>query len=102
MLTGEFPASATLLHGQSIAGREMPSEHLASPAAIEAHDIIAMNRSLDRDGGYVLDPDFGCRFTEGDERLMHRRDQDPEWSSPIWSCRMYAATILHELSINWC
>jgi hypothetical protein len=35
MLTGEFPASATLLHGQSIAGREMPSEHLASPRAFE-------------------------------------------------------------------
>ena len=82
MLTAEFTASATLLHGQSIAGREMPSEHLASPAAIEAHDIIAMNRSLDRDGRYLLDPGFGCQFTEGDERLVYRRDQDRELVEP--------------------
>jgi hypothetical protein len=82
MLTAEFPASTTLLHGQSISGREMPSEHLASAAAIEAHDIIATNRSLHRDGGRVLDPDFGCRFTEGDKHLMHRRDQDLELVEP--------------------
>src|SRR6202011_4791222 len=35
MLTGEFPASTTLLDAQSVAGSEMPSEHLASPRAFE-------------------------------------------------------------------
>ena len=43
MLTGEGPTHAVLLDAQSMAGREMPFEHLAAPAAIEADDIIAMN-----------------------------------------------------------
>src|SRR3984893_9075455 len=38
MLTGEFPASTTLLDAQSVAGSEMPSEHLASPRAFETED----------------------------------------------------------------
>jgi NAD(P)-dependent dehydrogenase (short-subunit alcohol dehydrogenase family) len=46
MLTGEFPASATLLHGQSIAGREMPSEHLASPPALETDDTSGSTRQI--------------------------------------------------------
>jgi hypothetical protein len=51
MLTGEVPASAILLYGQSMAGTEMPPEHLAAPAAIQANDIIAMDGSPDRDSG---------------------------------------------------
>ena len=43
MLTGEFPASATLPHGQSMAGSEMAFKHLAARAAFEADDIIAVN-----------------------------------------------------------
>jgi hypothetical protein len=43
MLTGEVPPSAILFHSQSMAGIEMPSEHLAAPATIEADDIIAVN-----------------------------------------------------------
>jgi hypothetical protein len=43
MVTGEVPANAILLHGQSMAGCEMPLEHLAAPAAFEADDIIAVN-----------------------------------------------------------
>jgi hypothetical protein len=57
-----------------MAGREMAFEHLAAPAAIEAHDIIAVNRSPYRDGGCPINLRFGCRFTDANERLMHSRD----------------------------
>ena len=43
MLTGEGPPHAVLLDAQSMAGCEMPLEHLAAPATIEADDIIAVN-----------------------------------------------------------
>ena len=71
MLTGEGPPHAVLLDAQSMAGREMAFEHLAAPAAIETDDIIAVNGLPDRDGRCPLDPRFGCRFTEADERLMN-------------------------------
>jgi len=74
MFTRQIPASTILLHGQSMAGREMPSEHLAAPAAFEADDIIAVNGSTDRDGGCPLSVEFGYRFTKGCEGLMHGRD----------------------------
>ena len=74
MFTGEIPPSAILLHGQSMAGRDMPPEHLAAPPAFEADDIIAVNRSTDRDGGCPLSVEFGYRFTNGCEGLMNSRD----------------------------
>jgi hypothetical protein len=43
MLTREVPVSTVLFQRQSIAGREMPPEHLAAPAAFEANDKISMN-----------------------------------------------------------
>jgi hypothetical protein len=43
MRTAEVPASTILLDVQTMAGREMPLEHLAAPAAIEADDIIEVN-----------------------------------------------------------
>jgi hypothetical protein len=43
MLTGEVPASAILVDAQSMAGIEMPSEHLGTPPAFEANDIIPVN-----------------------------------------------------------
>jgi hypothetical protein len=43
VLTAEVPPSAILFHGQSMAGSEMPFEHLTAPATIEADDIIAVN-----------------------------------------------------------
>jgi hypothetical protein len=78
MVTGEVPARAILLHGQSMAGSEMPSEHLAAPAALQANDIIAVNGSPGRDGGCPLTPGFGCRFSESSQCLMNGRDQRPE------------------------
>ncbi len=65
-----------------MAGREMPFEHLAAPATIEADDIIAVNGLPDWDGGCPLDLRFGCRFTEADERLMNGRDQDRQLVRP--------------------
>jgi hypothetical protein len=61
-----------------MAGSEMPSEHLAAPAAFQANDIIAVNRSTDRDRGCSLFVEFGYRFTKGCERLMHGRNQCSE------------------------
>jgi hypothetical protein len=82
MLTGELPLRAILLHGQSMAGSEMPSEHLAAPAAFQANDIIAVDGSPDRDGGCPLFVEFGCGFPETYERLMHGRDQRSELIGP--------------------
>jgi hypothetical protein len=78
MVTGEVPASAILLHGQSMAGSEMPPEHLAAPPAFEANNVIAMNRSPDRHCGSSLYLGFSRQFTEADERLMNGRDQSRE------------------------
>src|SRR5215831_18052285 len=64
MVSGEFPATAILVDAQSMAGHEMPSEHLTAPAAFEANDIIGVDRSTDRDGGGPLRFGFGCRFSE--------------------------------------
>jgi hypothetical protein len=74
MLTGEVPPYAVLLDAQSVTGIEMPPKHLAAPATFEADYVIAMNGSPDRDGGCPLTADFGCRFTNGCEGLMYRRD----------------------------
>jgi hypothetical protein len=74
MLTGEAPANTIRLDGQSMAGSEMPPEHLAAPAAFQANDIITMDGSPDRDGGCSLSVEFGCRFTNGYEGLMNSRD----------------------------
>jgi hypothetical protein len=53
---------------------QMPSEHLAAPAAFEANDVIALDRAPNWDGGGPLSFGLGCRFTEADERLMNIRD----------------------------
>jgi DNA topoisomerase VI subunit B len=55
-------------------GREMPSEHLAAPAAFEADNIIAVTRSPDLHRGCSLFVEFGCRFAEVADDLMHCRD----------------------------
>jgi hypothetical protein len=63
MLTREAPPCAILLHGQFMAGSKVPSEHLPVPAAFQANDIIAVNRSPDRHGRSSLPAVFGDRFT---------------------------------------
>jgi hypothetical protein len=82
MLTGEVPSRAILLHGQSMAGQDMPSEHLATPAAFQANDIIAMNGPPDRHSRCSLSLEFGYRFSETCERLMNGRDQDRQLVRP--------------------
>src|SRR5436309_15322770 len=77
MLARKVPPCAILGYAQSMAGREMPSKHLAVPAAFQANDVITMKRSPDRDGGCPLTFGDGCRFSESHERLMHCRDQCP-------------------------
>jgi len=62
MVTRQVPASTILVDGQSMAGIEVPSKHLAAPAAFQADDIIAMNGSPDRDGGYPPFIEFGHRL----------------------------------------
>ena len=63
-----------LIDAQSMAGREMPLEHLAAPAAFQANDIIAVDGSPDRHCRRSLFVEFGYRFTKADEGLMHGRD----------------------------
>jgi hypothetical protein len=74
MFTRQAPPRSVLLHGQSMGGSEIPFEHLAAPAAFEANNIIAMNRSADRYGGGPLRFGFDCRFSESDKRCVHCRD----------------------------
>jgi hypothetical protein len=57
-----------------MAGREMPSKHLAAPAAFQANDIIVMDGSPDRHCRCSLSVEFGYRFTNGCEGLMNSRD----------------------------
>jgi hypothetical protein len=47
MVTGEVPAGTILVDAQSVTRIEIPPEHLAAPAAIQANDKIAMNGSPD-------------------------------------------------------
>jgi hypothetical protein len=82
MFTRQVPPSTILLDAQSMTGRNMPSEHLAAPAAIEADDIIAMNRSPDRYGGGLISLGFDYRFSDSRERLMDGRDQRSELVGP--------------------
>jgi hypothetical protein len=53
---------------------EMPSKHLAAPAALQANDMIAVDGSADRDSGRALFVEFGYRFTKACEGLMNGRD----------------------------
>jgi hypothetical protein len=78
MFARQVPASAILVDGQSMAGRQMPSDHQAAPAAFQADDIIPMNRSPDWHRGSSLCVEFGYRFTETCEGLMNGRDQSSE------------------------
>ena len=76
-----------------MAGSEMPFEHLAAPAAFQAHDVIAMDGSPDRHGAGPLPVDFGCRFTEDRRARWTIEIRIGSWSAPIWLRRTYAATI---------
>jgi hypothetical protein len=60
-----------LVDAQFMAGSEMPPEHLAAPAAFQADDIIAVNRSADRHRGYPLSVKFGYRFAKSCENLIN-------------------------------
>jgi hypothetical protein len=82
MLTGELPLRAILLDTQSMAGREVPLEHLAAPPTFEANHVIPMNGSPDRHRGCSLAADFCYGFPETCERLMNGRDQRRELIGP--------------------
>jgi hypothetical protein len=56
-------------------GRQMQAEHLTTPAAIQAGDMIVLNRSPDRNRRGLLDKRLCCRCTEGGKRLMDGRYQ---------------------------
>jgi hypothetical protein len=78
MVLGKFPASTILVDAQFMSGREMPSEHLAAPAALQADYIVAMDGSPNRHGRRPPSLGFGCQFSETGERLMDGRDERPE------------------------
>ena len=82
MLSREFPASTILVGAQSTVTSKMPPERQAAPAAFEANDIIAVNRSTNRHRGSSLAAGFWWRFTETCEGLMDGRNQCPELIGP--------------------
>ena len=71
-----------MVGAQSTVTSKMPPERQAAPAAFEANDIIAVNRSPDRHGGGPLSLSFGSRFSGSRERLMDGRNQCPELIGP--------------------
>jgi hypothetical protein len=75
-------------------GREMPSKHLAAPAAFEANHVVPVNGSADRHRWRPLSLGLGCWFSESGERLMDGRDEGCELIGCDWFRRTYAATIL--------
>src|SRR4051794_30735788 len=56
-------------------GRQMASEHLTFPAAIQADHVIGVNGSSDGNCRDSWTLGFGCRFAEFTERLMNGRNQ---------------------------
>jgi hypothetical protein len=62
MIARKAPVNTIGVDGQAVTGRDIPSEHMAAPAAFQADDIIAMNGSPDRDGGYPPFIEFGHRL----------------------------------------
>jgi hypothetical protein len=82
MSTRQVPASTILLNGQSMAGRQMPSDHQAAPTAFQADDVIPMNGSADRHRWSSLCVEFGYRFTEASDGLMNSQDQGRELIGP--------------------
>jgi hypothetical protein len=61
-----------------MAGRKMPSKHLAAPAAFQANDIIATDGSPDRHRGCSLTAGFCDGFAKPRECLMYGRNQGRE------------------------
>ena len=82
MFTRQIPVHAILLHGQSMSGRDMASEHLAAPPTFEADHEIPVNGSPDQHRGCALAADFCYGFPETCERLMDGRDQGRELIGP--------------------
>jgi len=74
MVGAEVPARSILLHGQSMAGIEMPLDHLAAPPAFQANHVIPVNGSPDRHRGSSFSVGFCRWFTEADERFMNSPD----------------------------
>jgi hypothetical protein len=58
----------------------MPPKHLAFPAAIQADDMITVNRSPNRHRGASRADRFCCGFAAASKSLMDGRDQDGELS----------------------
>ena len=56
----------------------IPPEGLAAPAAFEANDKIAVNRSADRQGGGRSVSVSAAGFSVPGKRLMDGRDQSPD------------------------
>jgi hypothetical protein len=63
-------------------GSEVPPEHLATPAAFQANDVIAIDGSTDRHSGGPLSLNFGCRLSESRECPIDSRDQFAELVGP--------------------
>ena len=74
MVSRQVPTAAIFIDIQSVAGREVPLEHLPTPAAIQANHVVPVNGSPHRNSGCALAGRFGRWFTESPERLIDGRD----------------------------
>jgi hypothetical protein len=71
MFTRQVPPSAIVVDAQTMAGRQMSSDHQAPPSAFQADDEITLNGSPDRHRGSSRPAVFIDGLTEADERLMN-------------------------------
>lgn len=86
-----------------MSSREMPAKHAARPTAIQADDMIALNRSPDRHRWNSVDDGFCGRFTKTTESLMDGRYQCGELIGPDQITSQIGADDLHgEFSIGRC
>ncbi len=97
----QVPACAILLDGQPVRGHEMAADHLTSPTAIYAHDVIALNGSPERHCWSSFDDGFGRRLAEVTQSLMDSRDQGRK----LVGCNLVALQIgaddLHSEGRDW-
>src|SRR6266498_878358 len=81
----------------------MAADHLTSPTAIYAHDVIALNGSPERHCWSSFDDGFGRRLAEVTQSLMDSRDQGRKLVGRNLVALQIGADDLHsEVSIGRC
>jgi hypothetical protein len=74
MLRSQIPATPVLVGAQPVPRHQVAAQHVPPPAAVQANNNIALDRSSNRDGGAALLHEF-WHFAEVAQRVMHTGDQ---------------------------